>query len=67
MAPWEYDLPQDFRDELIKTIVSFDIEVEVERIEGKFKLSQNRSDEDYESVVKEFSQLSVSNSQELLR
>ena len=63
--PWKYDLPQGFRDKLIKAIVGF--EINVERIESKFKLSQNRSVEDYESVVKEFSKLPDPNSQELLR
>jgi transcriptional regulator len=39
--PWKAtDLPADFVANLLKAIVGF--EIEVERLEGKFKLSQNR-------------------------
>jgi transcriptional regulator len=46
--PWSYDLPVDYRDKLIQAIVVF--EIEVTRMEGKFKLGQNRSAEDNQSV-----------------
>lgn len=42
--PWRYDLPVDFREGLVRAIVGF--EIEITSIEGKFKLSQNRSPED---------------------
>ncbi len=64
-APWKYDLPQSFRENLIKAIVGFSIEIE--RIEGKFKLSQNRAPEDYQAVVKEFSSQSDDLSIELVK
>ena len=42
-------LPSSYLDGMIKGIVAF--EVEVTRLEGKFKLSQNRSDADQRKVV----------------
>jgi len=42
--PWKAtELPADFVGNLLKAIVGF--EIEVERLEGKFKLSQNRAAE----------------------
>ncbi len=46
--PWEDRLPDEFRAGLMKAIVGF--EIPVSRIEGKFKLGQNRSDEDLRGV-----------------
>ncbi len=37
---WNGEMPDEFRDNLMKAIVGF--EIEITRIEGKFKLSQNR-------------------------
>ena len=49
-APWHVtDSPADFIDTMLKAIVG--IEIEVTRLEGKFKLSQNRSAEDRTGVV----------------
>ena len=49
-APWQVtDAPADFIDTMLKAIVG--IEIEVTRVEGKFKLSQNRSAEDRTGVV----------------
>lgn len=48
--PWAVqDAPADFIDQTIKAIVG--IEIEVQRLEGKWKLSQNRSAADREGVV----------------
>jgi transcriptional regulator len=63
--PWKYDLPEDFRRKLTEAIVGF--EVDVERIESKFKLSQNRTPDDYQAVVSALSKLSDQNSKELLK
>jgi len=41
---WDYKLPDDFRNKLLKSIVSF--EIEVLKLEGKFKLGQNRQEAD---------------------
>ena len=48
-APWKMDLPADYLQNMINGIVAF--EVRITRIEGKFKLSQNRSDADRLNVV----------------
>jgi transcriptional regulator len=49
-APWRMDsLPGDYTRKLMEAIVGF--EIVVERLEGKFKLSQNRSREDVEGVA----------------
>ena len=48
--PWHVtDSPPDFIDTMLRAIVG--IEIEVTRVEGKFKLSQNRSAEDRTGVV----------------
>jgi transcriptional regulator len=47
--PWSGQLPTDFRTNLMKGIVGF--VMDIERVEGKFKLSQNRSHEDQRRVV----------------
>ena len=51
--PWPGILPDEFRDKLIDAIVAF--EIRVTRIEGKFKLSQNRSSDDVAGVYKALS------------
>jgi len=49
--PWKMgDAPAEYLDALLKMIVG--IEVEIERIEGKRKLSQNREPGDFAGVVR---------------
>jgi transcriptional regulator len=49
-VPWRVeDAPADYLDATLRAIVG--IEIEVTRVEGKFKLSQNRSAEDRTGVV----------------
>ncbi len=49
-APWRMeDQPADFTPRLMAAIVGF--EIAVERLEGKFKLSQNRRPADLEGVI----------------
>ena len=49
-VPWHVaDAPPDYIATMLKAIVG--IEIEVTRVEGKFKLSQNRSAEDRTGVV----------------
>jgi transcriptional regulator len=43
------DLPDDFLDAQLNAIVGF--EIDIERIEGKFKLSQNRTLVDQQRVI----------------
>jgi transcriptional regulator len=42
--PWPGNLPADFKASMLKAIVGFAIEID--RIEGKFKMGQNRPVED---------------------
>lgn len=46
---WHGEMPEEFRDRLMKGIVG--VEIEITRLEGKFKLSQNRSDADRAGVI----------------
>ena len=48
--PWTMDLPEPYLQAMMKQIVAF--EVDVASIEGKLKLSQNRTPEEVESVVR---------------
>jgi transcriptional regulator len=49
-APWRMeDLPAEFTPKLLAAIVGF--EIAVERLEGKFKLSQNRRPAELEGVI----------------
>ena len=47
--PWPGDLPDEYREKMIRGIIAF--EIPVARIEGKFKLSQNRSAADIQGVI----------------
>ena len=46
---WKMDLPHDYMDKMVKVIVGF--ELSIARVEGKFKLSQNHSAADVDSVI----------------
>jgi transcriptional regulator len=48
------DAPEDYVQTMLKAIAG--IEIEIESLVGKFKLSQNRPPEDYDAVVKELEQ-----------
>lgn len=47
--PWKGNLSEEYRSKLLDMIVGF--EIPIEKIEGKFKLNQNRSIEDQRSVA----------------
>ena len=48
--PWRYEsLPEGYRRRMLRGIVGF--EIAIERLEGKFKLSQNRSAADRRNVM----------------
>jgi len=49
--PWPGVLPEDFREQMMRGIVGFTMDIR--RIEGKFKLSQNRSRHDQRAVVEQ--------------
>jgi transcriptional regulator len=46
---WEMHLPDDYYQTMVQSIVVF--EIPIARVEGKFKLSQNRSETDQESII----------------
>jgi transcriptional regulator len=48
-APWQHELPEDFRQKMLRGIVAF--EMPIARIEGKFKLGQNRSEADQAGML----------------
>jgi transcriptional regulator len=48
-TPWRLDLPEDYVSRMMKGIVGF--EIRITRLEGKLKLSQNRSLADQQAVV----------------
>jgi transcriptional regulator len=46
---WQMALPEDYLQKMMASIVVF--ELPIARVEGKFKMSQNRSEADQESVI----------------
>jgi transcriptional regulator len=59
---WRYDLPQEMRARMLQAIVGF--EITLTRVEGKFKLSQNRPVADQRRVIEKLSQgTEINNSQ----
>lgn len=49
-APWKVDdAPRDYVEGLLRAIVG--IEIVIERLEGKWKASQNRPDDDQERII----------------
>lgn len=56
-APWRMELPDDYRQKMMGGIVGF--EIEIERLVGKFKLSQNRDAVDQGRVIDALEQSSA--------
>lgn len=50
-APWQPELSGERREKLLGMIVGF--EIEIQEIQGKFKLSQNRSENDRQNVIEQ--------------
>ncbi len=61
--PWPGILPEEFRDKLVDAIVAF--EIRLTRVEGKFKLGQNRSSDDIRGVYEALSTGSEPNGRQL--
>lgn len=53
-SPWKFELTQVMRERMLGAIVGF--EISLSRIEGKFKLSQNRSVQDRKNVIAQLQQ-----------
>jgi len=54
-------LPEEYREKMKSAIVAF--EIQVERVEGKFKMSQNRSIRDQENIVEAFAASNVADNE----
>ena len=63
--PWPGNLPEDYRDKQMRGIVAF--EIPVNRIEGKFKLGQNRPAADTQGVFEALSRSDDADSRALAR
>lgn len=63
--PWRMELPDDYRDRMIAGLVAF--EIDIQRIEGKFKLSQNRPAEDRPRVIDALERIGSDNAQGVAR
>lgn len=64
--PWSLqNIDPDFTNQLLKAIVGF--RINIERIEGKFKLNQNQSIERQQKVVNVLKQQSNDQSQEIAK
>lgn len=48
-TPWRMDLPRRYETSMLRAIVAF--EIEISRLEGTFKLSQNRDEADRRNVA----------------
>lgn len=47
--PWPFDLPRDYIEKMMHGVVGFTLEIT--RLEGKFKMSQNRTPAEREKVI----------------
>jgi transcriptional regulator len=61
--PWQMNEPAEFVERLLRQIVAF--RIPIDRIEGKWKLNQNRPAEQRERVIDVLSQQPSDNSQEI--
>lgn len=53
-VPWSFQLSENLKRNLVQGVVGF--EIQVTRLEGKFKMSQNRSEKDRQGVLNGLSQ-----------
>lgn len=65
--PWSFELPEDLHDskKLTQAIVGF--EISVTKIEPKFKLSQNRGEQDRKGVIQGLSSRTDDMSKEIMK
>jgi transcriptional regulator len=61
--PWRFDVPTEFLEERYPRILGF--EVVIDTIEAKFKLNQNRPDEDRRAVIERLAEQDDSPSREM--
>jgi transcriptional regulator len=63
--PWQFAMPQPQRDALVGAIVAF--RMRIRRLTGKFKLSQNRGEDDRERVARAFEEAADAESSAVAR
>lgn len=61
--PWRMDLPEDYLRKMMGAIVAF--EIPIARLEGKYKLSQNRSEGDKRRVIERLTASADANAREV--
>jgi transcriptional regulator len=61
--PWTMDLPEDYLRKMMGAIVAF--EIPIARLEGKYKLSQNRSEGDKRRVIERLTASADPNAREV--
>ena len=52
--PWAMRLPDDYMDRMMRAVVGF--EIEIARVEGKLKISQNRTPNEQRRVIEALEQ-----------
>jgi len=62
---WNYQLPEEQHERLLNSILW--LKFKIKKVEGKFKLSQNRDKVDYQRLLSEFSSRKSDNDLELLK
>ena len=60
---WKLNFPEEKKQQLLQMIVGF--EIKIHTITGKFKLSQNRSQEEQQNVIQELGKSDISGDIEL--
>jgi transcriptional regulator len=63
--PWDFDEAEPYFDKMAGAVVAF--QIDIARLEGKWKLSQNHPRERRENVVRELESRTDENSQEIAR
>ncbi len=61
-VPWEFELPDDLKEESVLTAAIISFKFHIEKVEAKFKLSQNRSLKDREGVIEGLAERTDDNS-----
>ncbi len=65
LSPWVMDLSPDFLDKMLSMIVGF--RIEIDHVEGKWKLSQNHSPARRTKVIQNLREIKKDDSQEIAR
>lgn len=61
---WQYKTPEEQRNKLLQHIIG--LKIQIESIDGKFKLNQNRESEDFKAVCENLKKSSLTPDHEML-